>query len=63
MLVTLSTGVGGSLVSIGSAAGVVLIALVRNLYTFMNHLRWAWAIAIGYVASVMTHLRVNAAIL
>ena len=63
MLVTLSTGVGGSLVSIGSAAGVVLMGLVRNHYTFMNHLRWAWAIAIGYVASVMTHLWVNAAIL
>ncbi len=63
MLVTLSTGVGGSLVSIGSAAGVVLMGLVRNHYTFMNHLRWAWTIAIGYVASIQTHLWVNAAIL
>jgi hypothetical protein len=44
MLVTLSTGVGGSLVSIGSAAGVVLMGLARNHYTFFNHLRWAWAI-------------------
>ena len=61
MLVTLSTGVGGSLVSIGSAAGVVLMGLVRNHYTFMNHLRWAWAIALGYVASIATHLWVNAA--
>jgi len=63
MLVTLSTGVGGSLVSIGSAAGVVLMGLVRNHYTFMNHLRWAWAIALGYVASILTHLWVNAALL
>jgi Na+/H+ antiporter NhaD/arsenite permease-like protein len=63
MLVTLSTGIGGSLVSIGSAAGVVLMGLVRNHYTFMNHLRWAWAIAIGYVAGVATHLWVNAAII
>ena len=63
MLVTLSTGVGGSLVSIGSAAGVVLMGLVRNHYTFMNHLRWAWTIALGYVASILTHLWVNAAIL
>ena len=63
MLVTLSTGVGGSLVSIGSAAGVVLMGLVRNHYTFMNHLRWAWAIAIGFVASIFTHLWVNAALL
>lgn len=61
MLVTLSTGVGGSLVSIGSAAGVVLMGLVRNHYTFMNHLRWSWAIALGYVASILTHLWVNAA--
>ncbi len=63
MLVTLSTGVGGSLVSIGSAAGVVLMGIVRNHYTFLNHLRWAWAIALGYVASIMTHLWVNAALL
>jgi Na+/H+ antiporter NhaD/arsenite permease-like protein len=60
MLVTLSTGVGGSLVSIGTAAGVVLMGLVRNHYTFMNHLRWSWAIALGYVASILTHLWVNA---
>jgi Na+/H+ antiporter NhaD/arsenite permease-like protein len=60
MLVTLSTGIGGSLVSIGSAAGVVLMGLLRNHYTFMNHIRWAWAIALGYVASIMTHLWVNA---
>lgn len=63
MLVTLSTGIGGSLVSIGSAAGVVLMGLVRNHYTFMNHLRWAWAIALGYVASIFTHLWVNAALM
>jgi Na+/H+ antiporter NhaD/arsenite permease-like protein len=61
MLVTLSTGVGGSLVSIGTAAGVVLMGLVRNHYTFMNHLRWAWAIALGYIASILTHFWVNAA--
>ncbi|GAA4160503.1 sodium:proton antiporter NhaD [Shinella granuli] len=61
MLVTLSTGVGGSLVSIGSAAGVVLMGLVRNHYTFLNHLRWAWAIGLGYIASILTHLWINAA--
>ena len=63
MLVTLSTGVGGSLVSIGTAAGVVLMGLVRNHYTFINHLRWAWAIALGYVASILTHLWINAALM
>jgi len=61
MLITLSTGVGGSLVSIGTAAGVVLMGLVRNHYTFMNHLQWSWAIALGYVASILTHLWINAA--
>jgi Na+/H+ antiporter NhaD/arsenite permease-like protein len=63
MLVTLSTGVGGSVVSIGTAAGVALMGLVRNHYTFLNHLRWAWAIGLGYVASVLTHLWVNAALM
>jgi Na+/H+ antiporter NhaD/arsenite permease-like protein len=63
MLVTLSTGVGGSLVSIGTAAGVALMGLARNHYTFLNHLRWAWAIGLGYVASILTHLWVNAALM
>jgi Na+/H+ antiporter NhaD/arsenite permease-like protein len=63
MLVTLSTGIGGSLVSVGSAAGVVLMGIVRNHYTFLNHLRWAWAIALGYVASILTHLWVNAGLM
>ncbi len=63
MLVTLSTGVGGSLVSIGTAAGVALMGLVRNHYTFFNHLRWAWAIALGYIASIATHLWLNAALM
>jgi Na+/H+ antiporter NhaD/arsenite permease-like protein len=63
MLVTLSTGVGGSLVSIGTAAGVALMGLVRNHYTFMNHLRWSWAIALGYIASIATHLWINAALM
>lgn len=63
MLVTLSTGVGGSLISIGTAAGVVMMGIVRNHYTFMNHLRWAWAIALGYVASILTHLWVNSALM
>jgi len=59
MLVTLSTGVGGSLVSIGTAAGVALMGMARGHYTFISHLRWSWAIAIGYVASIATHMWVN----
>jgi Na+/H+ antiporter NhaD/arsenite permease-like protein len=60
LLITLSTGVGGSLLSIGSAAGVALMGAARGQYTFASHLRWTWAIALGYVASVLVHLAVNA---
>jgi Na+/H+ antiporter NhaD/arsenite permease-like protein len=60
LLVTLTAGVGGSLLSIGSAAGVALMGQARGIYTFGAHLRWAWAIALGYVASILTHFVVNA---
>jgi len=59
LLVTLTTGVGGSLLSIGSAAGVALMGLNRDAYTFVAHLRWSWAIALGYAASIATHLVIN----
>jgi Na+/H+ antiporter NhaD/arsenite permease-like protein len=60
LLVTLTAGVGGSLLSIGSAAGVALMGEARGIYTFGAHLRWSWAIALGYAASVATHLWTNA---
>jgi Na+/H+ antiporter NhaD/arsenite permease-like protein len=56
LLVTLTAGVGGSMLSIGSAAGVALMGQARGVYTFFAHLRWTWAIALGYVASIVTHL-------
>jgi Na+/H+ antiporter NhaD/arsenite permease-like protein len=59
LLVTLTTGVGGSLLSVGSAAGVALMGQARGTYTFGAHLRWSWAIALGYAASIGTHLLVN----
>ncbi|MCC7258348.1 MAG: sodium:proton antiporter NhaD [Gammaproteobacteria bacterium] len=62
LLVTLTAGVGGSLLSIGSAAGVALMGQARGIYTFFGHLRWSWAIALGYVASVWVHRVVNAAL-
>ena len=61
LLVTLTAGVGGSLLSIGSAAGVALMGLVQGNYTFSHHLRWTWAIALGYAASIAAHLVINAA--
>lgn len=60
LLVTLTAGVGGSLLSVGSAAGVALMGQARGQYTFFGHLRWTWAIALGYVASIVVHLWLNA---
>jgi Na+/H+ antiporter NhaD/arsenite permease-like protein len=59
LLVTLTAGVGGSLLSIGSAAGVALMGQARGIYTFMTHLKWTWAIALGYVASIWVHMWVT----
>jgi NhaD family Na+/H+ antiporter len=60
LLVTLTAGVGGSLLSIGSAAGVALMGQAKGKYTFFGHLKWSWAIALGYAASILTHLWLNA---
>ena len=60
LLVTLTAGVGGSLLSIGSAAGVALMGQARGHYTFFSHLRWSWAIALGYGLSILTHMFINA---
>jgi Na+/H+ antiporter NhaD/arsenite permease-like protein len=59
LLVTLTAGVGGSLLSIGSAAGVALMGQARGVYTFFVHLKWTWAIAAGYVASIAVHFLIN----
>jgi len=56
LLVTLTAGVGGSLLSVGSAAGVGLMGVAHGRYTFAGHLRWTPAIALGYAASVACHL-------
>ncbi len=61
LLVTLTAGVGGSLLSIGSAAGVALMGQARGKYTFFGHLRWTPVIALGYAASIQVHMWVNAA--
>lgn len=60
LLVTLTAGVGGSLLSIGSAAGVALMGQARGQYTFFSHLKWTPVIALGYIASILVHLWVNA---
>ena len=59
LLVTLTAGVGGSLLSIGSAAGVALMGQARGMYTFGAHVKWMPAIALGYFASIATHFLLN----
>jgi Na+/H+ antiporter NhaD/arsenite permease-like protein len=60
LLVTLTAGVGGSLLSIGSAAGVALMGQARGVYTFFSHLRWTWAIGLGYALGIWAHFLINA---
>ncbi|WLQ12469.1 sodium:proton antiporter NhaD [Hahella aquimaris] len=59
LLITLTAGVGGSLLSIGSAAGVALMGQSKGSYTFLSHLKWSWAILIGYGVSIAAHLAIN----
>ncbi len=61
LLMALTAGVGGSLLSIGSAAGVAMMGLGGKHYTFLSHLRWTPAIAVGYAASIGLHLWLNGA--
>ena len=63
LLVTLTAGVGGSLLSIGSAAGVALMGQARGIYTFFAHLKWSWAIALGYAMSILTHMWINSSLM
>jgi Na+/H+ antiporter NhaD/arsenite permease-like protein len=61
LLVTLTAGVGGSLLSVGSAAGVALMGSARGNYTFGGHLKVLPAIALGYAASIWVHTLLNGA--
>jgi len=59
LLVTLTAGVGGSMLSIGSAAGVALMGQAHGKYTFFGHLKWTPVIAAGYIASILVHMAIN----
>ncbi len=59
LLVTLTAGTGGSLLSIGSAAGVALMGVARGKYTFLGHLKWTPVIGLGYAASIYAHFLIN----
>jgi Na+/H+ antiporter NhaD/arsenite permease-like protein len=62
LLVTLTAGVGGSLLSIGSAAGVALMGHAKGKYTIFSHLRWTPIIGLGFAASILCHLWLNSAL-
>ncbi|WP_428357098.1 sodium:proton antiporter NhaD [Methyloprofundus sp.] len=59
LLVTLTAGTGGSLLSVGSAAGVALMGSSNHKYTFFSHIKWTPVIAIGYFASIFAHYLIN----
>ncbi|MCB1650732.1 MAG: sodium:proton antiporter NhaD [Alphaproteobacteria bacterium] len=59
LLITLTTGVGGSMLSIGSAAGVALMGAAKGQYTFMSHLKWTPVLILGYAAAIGAHFLIN----
>ncbi|MDF9391775.1 MULTISPECIES: sodium:proton antiporter NhaD [Methylococcus] len=59
LLVTLTLGVGGSLLAIGSAPGIALLGMTRGQYSFSSHLKWCPVILLGYFAAIGAHLIVN----
>lgn len=52
MLVTMTAGVGGSLISFGSAAGVGVMGKLKGVYTFSSHMKLSWTVLVGYFVSV-----------
>ena len=52
LLLTLTLGVGGSLLAIGSAPGVGLLGLVKEGYSFGYHLKYMPAILLGFFLSI-----------
>ncbi|MDP8996511.1 MAG: sodium:proton antiporter NhaD [Pseudomonadota bacterium] len=59
LLLALAAGVGGSMLSIGSSAGIALMGMAGKNYTFMKHLVWLPAIALGYGVAITAHLMLN----
>lgn len=59
LLVTLTAGIGGSLLSIGSAAGIAMMGIAHGQYTFLKHLKWTPLILLGYIAAIVTHFWIN----
>ncbi len=53
LLVTMTAGIGGSLISFGSAAGVGVMGKLRGIYTFGTHMKYAWTVLAGYILSLV----------
>jgi len=53
LLVTMTAGIGGSLISFGSAAGVGVMGKLRGVYTFGSHMKYAWTVLVGYILSLV----------
>ncbi len=53
MLVTMTAGIGGSLISFGSAAGVGVMGKMKGIYTFGAHIKYAWTVLVGYIVSIV----------
>ncbi len=52
LLVALTAGCGGSMIAFGSAAGVGVMGKMRGIYTFGSHMKYAWTVVVGFLASV-----------
>jgi Na+/H+ antiporter NhaD/arsenite permease-like protein len=59
LLLTLTLGVGGSLLAIGSAPGIGLMGQAKGQYTFTSHMKWCPMILLGYFASIGVHFLIN----
>ena len=55
-LITLAAGVGGSMLAVGSATGLAVLGHAHGTDTFFGHLKWSWAMVLGYGASIWSHL-------
>jgi len=53
VLVTMTIGIGGSLLSFGSAAGVGVMGKLRGKYTIKSHIKYIWTILAGYIVSII----------
>lgn len=60
LLLTLTLGVGGSLLAIGSAPAIGLLGQAKGQYTFTSHMKWFPVILLGYFSAIGVHFLVNA---